>query len=194
MSFWLDSGVTSPTRDKSRSDSYAGSPEAEVRLLLLIDAFSRVRGGAPRTLEGRVKLAKLDFFVRYPKYLEALLKARNISDPLTETALSDNNPIEQRMIRYRYGPWDHAYYSVLGSLIGRGLVDVVPDRKGLGFRTTEAGQSLAAELAMDDAWKTVHQRIRLVRRHLDNTGTTLKKWIYETFPEIADADWKAPIK
>ncbi|MFE2970175.1 hypothetical protein ACFXKC_42275 [Streptomyces sp. NPDC059340] len=31
--------------------------------------------------------------------------------------------IEQGMIRYRYGPWDPAYYAPLGALTGKGLIE-----------------------------------------------------------------------
>ena len=30
------------------------------------------------------------------------------------------------MMRYRYGPWDPSYFAVLGSLVGRELIEVVP--------------------------------------------------------------------
>ena len=52
-----------------RRDLFLPTPEAEGRLLLLIDAFT----GATRSLEGRTKLAKLDFLLRYPNYLRRAL-------------------------------------------------------------------------------------------------------------------------
>jgi hypothetical protein len=30
------------------------------------------------------------------------------------------------MMRYRYGPWDPSYFAVLGSLVGRGLIEAIP--------------------------------------------------------------------
>ena len=48
-----------------RRAAYRASRDAEARVLLLIDGFSRKRTG-PRTLEGRVESAKLDFLLRYP--------------------------------------------------------------------------------------------------------------------------------
>jgi hypothetical protein len=47
-----------------RADLFRPSVEGEARLLILIDAFSRGRN----SLEGRLKLAKLDFLLRYPRF------------------------------------------------------------------------------------------------------------------------------
>ncbi|MEI2827465.1 MAG: hypothetical protein V9F04_14510 [Dermatophilaceae bacterium] len=48
------------------------------------------------------------------------------------------------MMRYRYGPWDPSYFAVLGSLVGRGLIEVVPAQgtNALGHRTTQSGAAL----------------------------------------------------
>lgn len=100
--------------------------EGEARLLLLIDEFSHVRGGGARYLEGRVKLAKLDFLLRYPRHLRRVLVTHGARSSDIELLDVDEAPLDARMMRYRYGPWDPSYYAVLGSLIGRGLVDVAP--------------------------------------------------------------------
>ena len=46
-----------------RTEQFQPSLDSEGRLLLLIAAFSR----GNRVLEGRTKLAKLDFLLRYPQ-------------------------------------------------------------------------------------------------------------------------------
>ena len=58
--------------------------------------------------------------------------------------VAQDSPLESRMMRYRYGPWDPSYFAVLGSLVGRGLIEVVPaeSTNALGYRTTEAGAAL----------------------------------------------------
>lgn len=71
------------------------------RVLLLINAFSR---GAAQRLEGLTKLAKLDFLLRYPVYLEQLLTLRE--RPLPASLQPDANErlgLESAMIRYKYG-------------------------------------------------------------------------------------------
>jgi hypothetical protein len=168
---------------------YRATRESEARVLLLIDEFSRKTTG-PRTLEGRVKLAKLDFLSRYPKHLANLLASRGVIDSVRNELEKQDSPLESRMMRYRYGPWDPSYFAILGSLVGRGLVDVVPAQgtSALGYRTTDRGADLAGELRADGAFDDLIGRIRLLRRHLDLTGETLKRLLYE-LPEVADATW-----
>jgi hypothetical protein len=180
--------MTMPAPDWRVRAAFRATPEAAARLLLLIDAFSRSRNSA-RSLEGRIKLAKLDFLLRYPAYAARLLTRVHATDEEISDFTHEANPLEQRMVRYRYGPWDPAYYALLGSLIGRGLVEVVPFASGLGYRTTERGRQLAADLAEDDSHAPVKQQAALLRRRLDKSGTTLKNWIYEEVPEVSEAQW-----
>lgn len=169
---------------------FRSSREAEARLLLLIDSFSRKRDGTARHIEGRVKLAKLDFLLRYPGHLKRVLENRGAPERDTERLDVDEAPLDSRMMRYRYGPWDPAYFAVLGSLIGRGLVEVTPlaSASGFGYRTTTAGAALASDLSDDASFSTLLGRLKLLRRHLDMSGTTLKNYLYE-LPEVADANW-----
>ncbi|MCU1418491.1 MAG: hypothetical protein JWP32_2665 [Schumannella sp.] len=167
-----------------RSGLFAPTAEGEARLLLLIDAFSK-NGGH---LQGRVKLAKLDFLLRYPVFFARAMEARG--RPSRPVEPDDQPTIEQRMIRYRYGPWDPAYYAILGSLIGRGLVITTPEPRYLGLRVTEAGHDLAAALAASDAWSPVAKNAQELRTTFrDQQGTWLKNFIYSTFPEVAGSSW-----
>ncbi|TWE13173.1 hypothetical protein [Rudaeicoccus suwonensis] len=173
----------------ARRASFRASREAEARVLLLIDGFSRKTTG-PRTLEGRVKLAKLDFLLRYPRYLATVLASRGLREADREALDRQDSPLESRMMRYRYGPWDPSYFAVLGSLVGRGLIEVVPAEgtNALGYRTTESGAALADHFKEDGAFEDMVGRIMLLRRHLDLTGESLKKMLYD-LPEVADATW-----
>lgn len=173
---------------------YRSSREAEARILLLIDGFSRKTTG-PRTLEGRVKLAKLDFLLRYPKHLATLLSRRGIREAERQELERQDAPLESRMMRYRYGPWDPSYFAVLGSLVGRGLIDVVPAQgtNALGYRATATGEALAETFKEDGGFDELISRITLLRRHLDLTGETLKKLLYE-LPEVADATWNDEVR
>ena len=159
------------------------SLEAEARLLLLIEAFSR----DSKVLEGRTKLAKLDFLVRYPSYFARALQIRR---PALVGATEGPEPdLESRMVRYRYGPWDPAYYALLGRLIGKSLVRPAPFRRGIGYRVTNEGRAIAVAIRDEPAWLDTAGRIKLLRQHFDLTGTNLKKFIYEHFPEVTRATW-----
>jgi hypothetical protein len=162
------------------------TPEGEVRLLLLIDAFSDQQQG----LEGRTKLAKLDFLLRYPAFLKRALEARGvIVTDESDDLFVEPNPIEQRMVRYRFGPWDPSYFSLLGSLVGRGLVTVVPYNRGIGYKTTAIGSDLASHMRADPAWRPIDASTRLLRRHFNLAGSTLKNFVYQHFPEVGSARW-----
>lgn len=174
--------------DQSPRARFRPSREAEARVLLLIDSFSRKARGQSRYLEGRVKLAKLDFLLRYPRQLRRVLLSRGVSADEIEQLDPNEAPLDARMMRYRYGPWDPSYYAVLGSLIGRSLVVVAPLGNGFGYRTTNTGAELAANLRADGSFDDINQRLALLRRHLDKSGNTLKSYLYE-LPEIADAAW-----
>ncbi|MFG3702300.1 hypothetical protein ACGF5C_31095 [Micromonospora sp. NPDC047620] len=136
-----------------------------------------------------MKLAKLDFLLRYPRHLRRVLLAQGARPDQVEGIDPDEAPLDARMMRYRYGPWDPSYYAVLGSLIGRGLVEVAPlPGKGFGYRTSASGARLASDLRADESFTHITLRLRLLRRHLDKSGNTLKNYLYE-LPEIADATW-----
>jgi hypothetical protein len=175
----------------SEQERFRPSRESEARLLLLIDAFSRKADGSERYLEGRVKLAKLDFLIRYPRHLRQLLLAHGAQPKQLDQIDPTEAPMDSKMIRYRYGPWDPSYYAILGSLIGRGLVQIGPlgSSSGYGYRTSEAGARLAATLRADESFSNLDARLILARRYLDKAGSTLKSYLYE-IPEIADANWE----
>ena len=163
--------------------SFQPSLDGEARLLLLIEAFSR----RTRVLEGRTKLAKLDFLLRYPAYYERALQIRR-PDLVRETETPQPD-VESRMVRYRFGPWDPSYFALLGRLVGKGLVIPAPYARGIGYRATEKGRLLATALKEEPAWSETSERIELLRRHFNLTGASLKKFVYENFPEVTKATW-----
>jgi hypothetical protein len=171
-----------------RRELFMPSAEGEARLLLLIDAFST----DGHSLEGRLKLAKLDFFLRYPAYLTKALQIRG-SRPYAMRLEKGCAAIENRMIRFRYGPWDPAYYGLLGRLVGKGLVETIPIKRGLGFRTTAKGRIAANALRAADAWGPTADRCQVLKRYLNLTGSSLKNLIYENFPEIVSARVGQPL-
>lgn len=98
-----------------------------------------------------------------------------------------NPAAKSRMVRYRYGPWDPAYYAVLGRLLGKRLVEPVPFRRGIGYRATNKGQRIAKILRNGSDWEEMAQRVRLLRRYFDLNGARLTRFIYEHFPEVASS-------
>ena len=150
------------------------TPESELRLLILIAAFG------PQGMRGRTQLAKTDFFLRYPEYLRRVLEARGVEAEVSDREMD----IESRMIRHRYGPWDPQYFAVLGRLVSRRLIEWAPTGQGIGFRPTTAGAALARQLATLDEWQEIHDRATTIARHLNLSGDSLRRLIYQQFPEV----------
>ncbi len=164
----------------SESPSFDGHA---ARLLLLLCAF----GADRKPLNGLTKLAKLDFLLRYPVFLERLLEADSIDWP-EHSAPTDAErlEVEEPMIRYKYGPWDQAYYPILGSLISRGLVKMSTSQRTRTFALTESGKAAAEALAQIDAWRLTVARSTLLSEYFDLTGNRLKDRIYGELPDAID--------
>jgi hypothetical protein len=152
------------------------------RILVLLRAFGGKGGNQP--IEGLTKLAKLDFLLRYPTYLERALAARGVSEQPTSVEDYERNSVEAHMVRYRYGPWDHRYRRFLNTLVGLGLVAVQTDKRTIIISLTQEGERAAEALVSDPSYATMASRATLLKRHFNLTATTLMEFIYRTFPEV----------
>ena len=160
------------------------------RLLILLGTF--VGKNQTGSVEGLTKLAKLDFLLRYPVYLERALEARKKAKPAEnikpeeEAAVQEHerHSVESAMVRFKFGPWDHRYRRFLNLLIAHGLATVATKGRTYHISLTEAGVAKAQELTGLDANKELSDRTRVIKRHFNIGGTSLKDFIYETFPEI----------
>lgn len=160
------------------------------RLLVLLGTFSGKNGTG--TIDGLTKLAKLDFLLRYPVYLERALEARKKAKPhdnikpSEEVCVQDNerHSVESAMVRFKYGPWDFRYRRFLNLLVGRGLATVETKGRAYQIGLTERGRTTATELAEKPENADLLLRSKALKRHFDIGGTNLKDFIYATFPEI----------
>lgn len=147
------------------------------RLLLLLHLCGR-----KNEIDGLTKLAKLDFFVRYPEFFARACEVLGL-DPGQVPGVSDSP-----MVRHHYGPWDHRYYQVLGFLEATGLIVVAKSgASSYRFTLTDQGVKRASTLAADEAYKNQRVYMELVRRRLgQRNGSSLKALIYRVFEkEIA---------
>lgn len=160
------------------------------RLLILLRAFAEK--SKTGTVEGLTKLAKLDFLLRYPVYLERALEARKQAKPnesikpVEEAAVQDHerHSVESAMVRFKYGPWDHRYRRFLNLLVAHGLATITLQGRTYHIGLTEPGVAKTDELAEREENADILACTRVVKRHFDLSGTTLKNFIYDTFPEI----------
>ena len=164
------------------------------RLMLLISKCGTPQGGHATKLpgiEGRTLLAKLDFFLRYPAYLRqaGTILGRRISDADLGLTTDEDGSVESRMIRYLYGPWDHIYYPALGYLVGKELV-IIEGKYGTEiFRLTLKGQDTSDKLAHHPAYADLARRAETANQLFSRyTGTRLKSFIYNNFPEVVSRD------
>lgn len=150
------------------------------RLLVLMFVCG---SGRTHQLRGRTKLAKLDFFVRYPSFLEVGLTRLREEGRAVPEYQAGTEGVEASMVRYRYGPWDHRYYNLLALLDARGLVKI-----GGGtietYSLTDEGQRVAETLAAESAFSPIVERCRIVRDSFaEMNGTQLKDFVYQTFAD-----------
>ncbi|MBK1867568.1 hypothetical protein [Taklimakanibacter albus] len=160
------------------------------RILVLLKAFNRPEGPA---IEGITKLAKLDFLLRYPSCLEKALLARGVSPKSIPVDDYERLAIEARMIRYRYGPWDHRYRRFLNILAARRLVTVRTDGRTIQIDLTVTGDKLAESLSNREGFKRVFERALLLKKHLDLKARRLMEFIYELFPELTTLEFNEGI-
>jgi hypothetical protein len=144
------------------------------RILLLLHLC-----GVKNRIVGLTKLAKLDFFVRYPEFFHRA--AKHLEKEADQPAAG---AVESAMIRYHYGPWDTRYYQILAFLEGRELIGVMRDDKTFVFSLTELGFALAKRLADEPAYQDLCTHMKAVKKLLGHkSGEVLKNLVYELFDE-----------
>ena len=132
--------------------------------------------GVKSRIDGLTKLAKLDFFVRYPDFFRRAAEA--IGAPSSSVTVASDSS----MVRYRYGPWDDRYYHLLSYLESTGLITI--ERVGRSYRValTTDGDKVATTISDDSSYVTVVQHMKDVKRVMGaKGGTTLKNLIYRVW-------------
>lgn len=161
------------------------------RLLMLLGAHA---GKSNKPVEGVTKLAKLDFLLRYPNCLERALAARSVSTSNAHIQDFERTTIESKMVRFRYGPWDHRYRRWIALLVGKGLLHAGVEGRTVKLWLTDAGHSTAQVLGDSPDLEALSGRAKLVAKTFGTmSGTALKDFVYATFPEITTMRWGDPI-
>lgn len=145
------------------------------RLLLLI----LVCGVAGR-IDGLTKMAKLDFFSRYPEFFEAAAKGQ--AKDAIAPAPAEAEAVESAMVRHHYGPWDKRYYHVLAHLEAKHLIKVVKVKKTFVISLTDLGKERAQRLVEKASFEPLVMRMREIKKVFGSkTGSSLKNMIYNMF-------------
>jgi hypothetical protein len=157
------------------------------RLILLLKAAA---GRNDKPVEGIMKLAKMDFLLRYPNCLVRALKAIGKDVVAQEIPEEERNTIEARMIRFRFGPWDKRYRRWIGLLVAKGLAYTYLKGRTVNVKLTPAGLKVAAQLSDLDEFRSIAKRSQIVASAVGGySATKLKDFIYKVFPEIVDMQW-----
>jgi hypothetical protein len=160
-----------------------------MRLLILLRCADK-RGRTPKPVEGITKLAKLDFLLRYPVYLERALLQLGKSTSDLDLLPRERTTVETKMIRFRYGPWDARYRRWLSLLASRGLLTVSLKGRKIEIGLTDGGRTLADELSGQAIFADLKDRGTIVMKTVgDMSGSRLKDFVYEIVPEITGMKW-----
>lgn len=159
----------------------------EARLLLLLRQQADKGDG---TVNGITKLAKMDFLLRYPIYFERLLQKTRKRPPVVVMQPYERDTVESRMIRFRYGPWDHRYRRWIGLLVAKGLVDSFLAGRTVHVKVTARGRQIADQIAQRPDFADLNARTVQVSQAVGSmSGSGLKDLIYQVVPEITGMNW-----
>ncbi len=143
------------------------------RLLLLIEALS----SDERYVRAMSTVARHDFLLRHPTVLEQVLHSLGVDmPPYAAPRPAERLAIESRMVRYKFGFWDHRYYSLVGRLVALGLVEVLRAKAPIELRISSQGRSAASALD-GHSWELTRARCWLLKQHLHTTGNQLGRHI-----------------
>lgn len=132
--------------------------------------------GISGRVDGLTKMAKLDFFIRYPQFFSVACEA------LGKPAPMQIQHVESSMIRYHYGPWDDRYYHLLSHLEAKRLIEITRIGNKYELALTDTGDSIASRFEKDPVFAELVKHMKQVKKVLGaKAGSTLKKLVYELF-------------
>jgi predicted transcriptional regulator len=165
------------------------SDESHLCRVLLLLSESKTRNGY-KSVDGITKLAKLDFLLRYPNCLNRAMSAIGKTVNNSSSLSYEENTIESKMIRFRYGPWDRRYRRWIGILFSKGLVETYMSGRTVHVVITDKGNKLSETISSFDEFLLIRTRSSLVQGNFGSySGTKLMNFIYDVFPELSTMKW-----
>jgi len=162
------------------------------RLLILINATA---GKTNKPIDGIMKLAKLDFLLRYPNCLIRVLLKLGKEKAAKEITEEEQNTIEARMIRFRFGPWDKRYRRWIGILVSKGLAITYLKGRTIKVQLTSDGSEMADRIGELGEFTELKKRSKMISTTVGKySATKLKDFVYTVFPEIVDMKWGKDIE
>lgn len=150
------------------------------RLILLLSIC-----GVSGRIDGLTKMAKLDFFARYPDFFETARTAMESGSTAQTSGRSQSDEsIESAMIRHHYGPWDKRYYHILAYLEAKQLITITKGSNYYKIQLADLGRDRANLLIKHKSFEPLVGRMREIKKVFGaKKGTFLKDLIYKLFDE-----------
>lgn len=166
----------------------------EARLMLLLRAAGG-KGQGLKPVDGIMKLAKMDFLLRYPNILDRALRvigenkksAIKLAKMIPE---EDKDTIEARMIRFRFGPWDPRYRKWLSVLSSKKMVVVTLEGRTVKISLTDKGVIFCDYLAASDVFDSIVRRSSVVCSLVGGMSSSrITDFVYKVTPELLSMKW-----
>jgi hypothetical protein len=130
------------------------------RVLLLVDGYTTPTAG----LRGWDSVARTDFLLRYPTVLAEVLHQRGAEMPARLAATETEQLAAAGLpLRFKFGPWEAAYYPVVGHLVSTRLVQRSWTGPRVELRSTSKGRQTAEQLEQE-GWAIQRARAQLLGR------------------------------
>ena len=163
------------------------------RLLILFDSYSQRKND--EYIIGTTKVVKLDFFLRYPTVLEKALQAKKRVVKSINVKEFERNLVESTMIRYKFGPWDDRYWSILSTMESLGIIKISKINGVTSFKITETGKDIITQLKNFEIFDDYFKRSGIVNSNFgDLTAKGIAKKVYELRPELRTMKFGEEIK
>lgn len=171
------------------------------RILLLINKCGVLKDHISKYpfMYGRTKFAFYDFLIRYPFYLEKVIRkiaAKAKSNILTEKLslrTFEKGMAFSTMVKYLKGPWDPKYDNILSYLISKQLLNVryasltdtdVSDKRQFIMELTNLGFEISSKISNQQPLWVSRMEIITSLFPQNTTENYIEKKIKELFPEL----------
>ena len=162
------------------------------RLLILVYVFSG--DSHMGEIEGLTKLAKLDFLLRYPTFLERALHSQYKKMPKSEPKDYERTSVEAKMVRFKYGPWDFRYRRFINTLVGMDQLYIKKSGRSFYLGITDNGLKTIQNFRQDEYLIDYFARAKIIKSNFNYSGTNLMRFIYKTFQEIGSLQYGKEIE
>ncbi|MEG4424923.1 MULTISPECIES: hypothetical protein [unclassified Microcoleus] len=151
------------------------------RILILLKTFAGQKQN--RAIDGLDKLAELDFFLRYPVYLERALPARGTSSNKADIKDYERQSIEANTAYYSYKPWSVEYRRFISLLVAKDLVSLDFEKNIIKVTLSRKGIEVANSLSKKESYSIIEKRASILKQNFNLSSKNLITFMYENFPE-----------